>query len=172
MTDEKRTNNNRIKYRLDNLDYRIISLMVLGLDNKKISSILKIPFSTLQRRTKRILETNVVNIEYVPNFKILDIKTSLLYIYVRHSQIHHIAEKIADLDGILSCSIHIGNSDIVSEFIHSENSEDLVEIIGAIEQIDGVEKVLWSEQVLKLPKHPEHLMKSFKKFWDNNNTSK
>lgn len=168
MTDEKATRNNYIKHHIDNLDFRIISLMVLGQDNKKIASTLKMPLSTIQRRTKRILESEIVNIEYVPNFKILDIKTSLLYIYVRHSQIQYIAEKIAELNGILSCSIHVGNSDIVSEFIYSDNSVDLVKIIGAIKEIDGVEKVLWSEEVFKLPKHPEHLMKSFKKYWSNN----
>ena len=162
MTDENATNNNDIK--LDNLDFRIISLMALGQDNKQISSILKVPLSTIQRRTKRILESKIVNVEYVPNFKKLDIKTSLLHIYVRDSQVQNTAEKIAKMDGIYSCSVHIGNSDIVSEFIHSDSSEDVVKIIGAIKQIDNVEKVLWSEEVFKLPKHPEHLMKSFKKF--------
>ena len=162
MTDENATNNNDIK--LDNLDFRIISLMALGQDNKKISSILKVPLSTIQRRTKRILESKIVNVEYVPNFKKLDIKTSLLHIYVRDSQVQNTAEKIAKMDGIYSCSVHVGNSDIVTEFIHSDSSEDVVKIIGAIKQIDNVEKVLWSEEVFKLPKHPEHLMKSFKKF--------
>jgi DNA-binding Lrp family transcriptional regulator len=163
MTDEKTTNNISIK--LDNLDFRIVSLMVLGYDNKNISSTLKIPLSTLQRRVKRILEFKVVNIEYVPNFKILGIKTGLLHIYVRNSQIQYIAEKIAELDGILSCSIHVGSSDIVADFIYSDNIEELARIIGVIKQIDGVENVLWSEEVFKLSKHPEHMMKSFKRFW-------
>ena len=164
MTNGKTTTNkNRIK--LDNIDFRIVSLMVLGYDNKKISSTLKIPLSTIQRRVKRILEYKVVNIEYVPNFKILGIKTGLLHMYVRNSQIQNIAEKIAEFDGIFSCSIHVGNSDIVAEFIYSDNSEGLAKIIGAIKQIDGVEKALWSEEVFRLPRHPEHLMKVFKKFW-------
>lgn len=166
MTDEKTTNDNDIK--LDILDFRIISLMALGQDNKNISSTLRVPLSTIQRRTKRILESKIVNVEYVPNFKKLDIKTSLLHIYIRDSQIQHIAEKIAKMDGIYSCSVHVGNSDIVSEFIYFDSSEDVVKIIEAIKQIDGVEKVLWSEEVFKLPKHPEHLMKSFRKFWNNN----
>ena len=49
MTHENATNNNDIK--LDNLDFRIISLMALGQDNKQISSILKVPLSTIQRRS-------------------------------------------------------------------------------------------------------------------------
>jgi DNA-binding Lrp family transcriptional regulator len=161
-------NNKNIGYPLDKTDFRIISLLVLGQDNKEISSTLKIPLSTIQRRTRRILQSGMVKVEYQPNFKLLGIAKGLLHTYLRDGQLRQTAKKISEMDGILSVSIHVGNSDIVSEFVY-ENSEDLVDIMGAIKQIEGVERVLWSEEIFKLPSHKENIMKSFKKYWQNNN---
>ncbi|HJT83774.1 MAG TPA: Lrp/AsnC family transcriptional regulator [Nitrososphaeraceae archaeon] len=143
-------NNKNIGYPLDKTDFRIISLLVLGQDNKEISSTLKIPLSTIQRRTRRILQSGMVKVEYQPNFKLLGIAKGLLHTYLRDGQLRQTAKKISEMDGILSVSIHVGNSDIVSEFVY-ENSEDLVDIMGAIKQIEGIERVLWSEEIFKLP---------------------
>jgi DNA-binding Lrp family transcriptional regulator len=163
-------NKNNIEYHLDNTDFKIISLMVLGQDNKEVSSTLKIPLSTIQRRTRRILQSGMVKVEYQPNFKLLDIAKGLLHTYLRDGQLRQTAKKISEMEGILSVSIHVGNSDIVSEFVY-DNSEDLVDIMGAIKQIEGVERVLWSEEVFKLPSHKENIMKSFQKYWQNNNNN-
>jgi hypothetical protein len=71
------------------------------------------------------------------------------------------------MDGILSVTIHVGNSDIVSEFVY-DNSEELVDIVAAIKQIEGVERVVWSEEVFKLLTQKENIMKSFQKYWKEN----
>lgn len=151
---------------LDDTDFRIINLLVLEYDNKKIATTLKIPLSTIQRRTRRILNSSLVNIEYQPNFKVLGIKKGFLHTYLGTGKLKKIAQEISEMEGILSVSVHVGNSDIVSEFIY-ENSEDLVDVISAVKQIDGVERVLWSEEVFKLPIHKENVMKSFRKYWNN-----
>lgn len=169
FTDEdNNNNNNHIPSHMDNTDYRIITLLVLAYDNKKISSTLKIPLSTIQRRTRRILNSGIVNLDYAPNFKILGIKKGLLHTYLRDGQLKNTAEKISEMEGVLSATIHVGNSDIVSEFVY-DNSEDLVDIIAAIKQIQGVDRVQWSEEVFKLPIHKENVMKSFQKYWNNGN---
>ena len=155
---------------MDKTDFKIISLMVLGQDNKEISSTLKIPLNTIQRRTRRILQSGMVKVEYQPNFKLLGIAKGLLHTYLRDGQLRQTAKKISEMEGILSVSIHVGNSDIVSEFVY-DNSEDLVDIMGAIKQIEGVERVLWSEEVFKLSSHKENIMKSFQKYWQNNNNN-
>jgi DNA-binding Lrp family transcriptional regulator len=165
---EKLYNHHNIIQSFDNTDYRIISLLVLGQDNKKISSTLKIPLSTIQRRTRRILQSGIVKVDYTPNFKMLGIKKGMLHTYLRDGQLRQTAEKISEMEGILSVSLHVGNSDIVSEFVYEE-SEDLVDIIASIKQLGGVDRALWSEEIVKLPSHKENIMKSFRKYWDNNN---
>ena len=169
--EEITNNNNDIQSQMDKTDFRIISLLVLGYDNKKISSTLKIPLSTIQRRTRRILLSEIVKLEYIPDFKMLGIKKGLLHTYLRDGQLRKTAEKISEMEGILSVTIHVGNSDIVSEFVY-ENSEDLVDIIAQIKQIQGVQQVVWSEEVSKLPSHKENIMRSFKKYWENNTNYK
>ena len=152
----------------DKTDYRVISLLVLGYDNKKISSTLKVPLSTIQRRTRIILLSGIVTLEYTPNFQMLGIKKGLLHTYLRDGKLRKTAEKISEMEGILSVTLHVGNSDIVSEFVY-DNSEELVDILAAIKEIEGVDKVMWSEEIFKLPIHKENMMKSFKKYWTNNN---
>ena len=168
---EEINNDNDVFTQLDKIDFRIISLLVLDYDNKKISSTLKIPLSTIQRRTRRILQSGMVTLEYTPNFKMLGIKKGLLHTYLRDGQLRKTAEKISEMDGILSVTIHVGNSDIVSEFVY-DNSEDLVDIIAAIKQIEGVDKVMWSEELFKIRTHKENSIKSFQKYWKDNTNYK
>ena len=167
IENEEINNNNDVFTHLDKTDFRIVSLLVLGYDNKKISSTLKIPLSTIQRRTRRILLSGMVTLEYRPNFKLLGLKKGLLHTYLRDGQLKKTAEKISKMDGILSVTIHVGNSDVVSEFVY-DNSEELVDIIAAIKQIEGVGQVVWSEEVFKLPTQKENIMKSFQKYWKEN----
>ena len=66
--EEVTNDSNNIEHQLDKIDFKIILLLVLNYDNKKISSSLKIPLSTIQRRTRRILQSGMVKVEYTPNF--------------------------------------------------------------------------------------------------------
>jgi hypothetical protein len=168
IANEAINNNNSVTNSLDKTDFRIVSLLVLGYDNKKISSTLNIPLSTIQRRTRLILQSKLVTQEYQPNFKMLGIKKGLLHTYLRDGKLRKTAEKISEMEGILSVSIHVGNSDIVSEFVY-DNSEDLVDIIASIKDIEGVTHIVWSEEIYKLKTHKENILKSFNKYWQNNN---
>jgi hypothetical protein len=163
-------NNNYAFNHLDKTDFRIVSLLVIGYDNKQISSTLKIPLSTIQRRTRLILQSEIVTQEYQPNFKMLGIKKGLLHTYLRDGHIRKTAEKISRMEGILSVTIHVGNSDIVSEFVF-DNSEDLIDIIAAIKEIQGVEQVVWSEEIYKIKTAKENVIKSFNKYWKDNNNN-
>ena len=46
---------------LDKLDYQIINLMVLGVENKTIAEKLKAPLSTVQRRARILIRSEYVN---------------------------------------------------------------------------------------------------------------
>jgi hypothetical protein len=95
----------------------------------------------------------------------LGIKKGLLHTYLSDDQLGKTGEKISEMDGILSTTYHVGNSDKVSEFIY-ENSEDLIDTVADIKQMEGIERILWSEEIFKLSSHKENLMKSFNKYWD------
>jgi len=159
--------NQRLKT-LDIVDYKIIALLVTGDDNKEISSKLHIPLSTIQRRTREILMNGIVRIRFEPNFRRLGIKKGLLHVYLTNGDIKEIVTKVSKMDGILSSSVHVGNSDVVGEFVY-EDSEQLVDTISHLKHLDGVSRVLWSEEVYSVPVNADNVLSSFKKMWSNGN---
>ena len=152
---------------LDDLDFRIISLLITGHENKNISDVLKVPLSTIQRRVRNIMMSGIVTMKILPNFKRLGIKKGLIHIYLRNGDIKESTSRVAKMNGFLSASVHVGNSDIVGDFVY-EDSEQLVDAISDIKHMDGVDRVLWSEEIFKLPSHKENIIKSFQKYWQNN----
>jgi len=156
---------------LDNTDFKIIALLVTGHDNKQISDSLKIPLSTVQRRTRSIMLSGIVHVKIEPNFRRLGIKKGLLHVYLTNGDIKDTATKVSKMDGILSSSVHVGNSDVVGEFVY-EDSEQLVDTISNLKHLDGVSRVLWSEEVFSVPVNADNVLSSFRKMWNNGNGRK
>jgi signal transduction histidine kinase len=125
-------------------------MMVLGLDNKNIAEELRTPLSTIQRRTRILLRSGYVNQLFQPNYKKLGLKKGLLHVYLRTGHIKRVAEDLLSNEGVMSSEVHVGNSDVVEEFVY-EDSEQLVDLISKVKTIDGVDRVVWSEEVFLLP---------------------
>ena len=123
--------------------------MTLGMENKAISEELKTPLSTVQRRTRILLRSGYVNQLFQPNYKKLGFKKGLLHVYLRTGNFKKVAEDLLSNDGVMSSGVHVGNSDIVEEFVY-EDSEQLVDLISKVKTIDGVDRVVWSEEVFLL----------------------
>jgi hypothetical protein len=70
------------------------------------------------------------------------------------------AEKVSNMSGITTVSTHIGNSDIVADFVY-QNSEQIIDIASSIKRLQGVEKAVWSEEVYVLPINQENLAVPF-----------
>ena len=151
---------------LDKIDYKIISLLIPGFENKEISKELGIPLSTVQRRTRNIIRNGLVEVRIQPNFRKIGVKKGLLHVYIESGEIKESAQEISKLDGVLSSSVHVGNSDVVAEFVY-EDSEQLIDTIIKIKRLENVERVLWSEEVFTIPIDAENIVKSFRKMWNN-----
>ncbi len=151
---------------LDKIDYKIISLLIPGFENKEISRELGIPLSTVQRRTRNIIRNGLVEVRVQPNFRKIGVKKGLLHVYIKSGEIKESAEQISKLDGVLNSSVHVGNSDVVAEFVY-EDSEQLIDTIIKIKRLENVERVLWSEEVFTIPIDANNIVKSFRKMWNN-----
>ena len=151
---------------LDKTDYRIISLLIPGLENKAISKELGIPLSTIQRRTRNIIKNGLVDVKIQPNFRKIGVKKGLMHVYVSSGNIKETALEISKFDGVLSSTVHVGNSDVVAEFVY-EDSEQLIDTIVKIKRLESVERVLWSEEVFIIPVDADNIVRSFKKMWNN-----
>ena len=151
---------------LDKIDYKIISLLIPGFENKQISKELGIPLSTVQRRTRNIIRNGLVEVRIQPNFRRIGVKKGLLHVYIKTGEIKESAGEISKLDGVLSSSVHVGNSDVVAEFVY-EDSEQLIDSIIKIKRLENVERVLWSEEVFTIPIDSDNIVRSFRKMWNN-----
>jgi DNA-binding Lrp family transcriptional regulator len=156
---------------LDKSDYKIIALLATGYDNKQISGELNVPLSTIQRRTRNIINRGIVSNNFQPDFKKLGVHRGLLHIYLKDGDIKEMAKEISQMDGVLSASGHIGNSDIVSDFVYEDNDE-LVDTISALKHMDDVDHVLWSEEVFKVPLDSANILRTYKRMWNNGNNKK
>jgi len=73
------------------------------------------------------------------------------------------AQELAAIDRVVAVSIHIGNSDVVGDIIY-RNSTDILDLISRAKKIEGVERVVWSEEVYSVPitRSKEKILSYFK----------
>ena len=134
---------------LDGLDKDIIQLLIKGMDNRHIATKLRCPLSTVQRRARKLFEQQLIINTIDLNYEKLGYKRGLLHLYLHDGLANEIGKILAAKPGILSVSVHIGNSDLVAFFIY-KGSKQLLGIITQCKRIDGVEKVLWSEEIYSI----------------------
>ena len=60
-----------------------------------------------------------------------------------------IARKISTLEPVESVEIHIGNSDMIGNIIYKDSSH-LLQTLSEIKRLDGIEKIVWSEEVYRI----------------------
>jgi DNA-binding Lrp family transcriptional regulator len=155
---------------LDYTDFKIVALLCSGRDNRQISTQLKIPLSTIQRRTRNIISSGVVNVGIQPNFKRLGLKRGLLHVNLYDGDIRKSVAQLSKMDGMISSSVQIGNSDVVSDYAY-ENTDQLMDTISSIKHMEGVDKVTWSEEVYREAVGSENILSSFKNVWNNSNNN-
>jgi len=134
----------------NNIDKKIIELLIANHDNSYISQKLDIPLSTIQRRTRKLFEKEIISTKVELNYEKLGYKRGLLHIYLKRGQLDKIGKIVVEKRGMLSVSVHVGNSDLVALFVYRD-SKDLIETMTNIKEIEGVERVLWSEEVYFIP---------------------
>ncbi len=150
INNNKNNNYNNNLVNIDIIDKKIIELLLANHDNSFISQKLDIPLSTIQRRTRKLFEKEIISMKTELNYEKLGYKRGLLHVYLKKGQLDRIGKIVVEKRGILSVSVHVGNSDLVALFVYRD-SKDLIETMTNIKEIEGVERVLWSEEVYFIP---------------------
>lgn len=140
--------NAQIDKMLDAHDVKILELLLVGRNNKQISQEIKIPLSTVQRRSRNLIANNIIKSKVELNYEILGLKTGLLHIYLEDGDTHEILQKILNFDKIESVEIHIGDSDLLGNVVYRD-SKDLLDLISKTKKLKGVEKIVWSERIFQ-----------------------
>jgi len=140
--------NPNLSDRIDKVDLQILDLLVQNSNNKYISSRLKIPLSTIQRRVRNLIEKGfIVSKNYIDYTK-FGFKSGTIHVYLSNGDIDSIIDKISKLKGVTSLEVHIGNSDIIAGVVYKEGRE-LLNLVSIIKGMDGVERIVWSERILQ-----------------------
>ena len=133
----------------DEIDVKIMDLLILGKNNKEIATQMKIPLSTIQRRVRNLIYSRSIIVKSNINYEKFGFKTGLLNIYLVDGEINETAERISEIEGIESVEIHIGNS-IIANVLY-KNSKELLHMISLVKKTGKVEKIVWSEMIYKIP---------------------
>jgi DNA-binding Lrp family transcriptional regulator len=134
---------------LGSLDYRdkdILQLLLVGMSNRAIANRLHIPMSTVQRRTRRLFEKGIVKSRIELDYEKLGLRRGLLHVYLRDGDIHNLAKKVSMIKGVQTTSIHVGNSDVLGFFVFKDAGQ-LLDIMNQAKKTEGVDRVVWSEEV-------------------------
>lgn len=140
------------------LDKRLLELMLEGFSNSEIARKTARPLSTIQRRTTNLLRSGLIRQKYELDYSKMGYRTGYMHVYVDDGDVRQIAEKVHEVADVESVSIHVGNSDIVAKYV-CKASSDLMTLQSSLKHIGGVEKVVWSEEVLLLPSKSSYLHK-------------
>jgi hypothetical protein len=105
-----------------------------------------------------------------PNFKRLGLKRGALHVCLYDGDIRKRVTQLSKMDGMISSSVQIGNSDVVGDYAY-ENTDQLMDTISTIKHMEGVDRVTWSEEVFREPVGSENILSSFKNVWNISNSN-
>jgi Lrp/AsnC family transcriptional regulator for asnA, asnC and gidA len=146
---EINSNNPGTSVRIDDIDMKIIELLTFGQSSKQISDKLEVPLSTIHRRKRKLGERELIVTRTEPNYEKLGFKRGLIHLYINKGEIDNVGFKLSKMSGIISASVHVGNSDLVGFFIY-RNTRQLLKMTTDVKRIPGVDKVMWSEEVYSI----------------------
>ena len=89
-------------YMIDDVDRKLLELLVRGYENKKIAVEVKTPLSTIQRRIKKIFENQYVSRKNKLNYKKLGFRKGYLQISLRGDKSYEVSQKLAATNGIMA----------------------------------------------------------------------
>ncbi len=133
---------------IDKIDIQILDLLIDNNNNKSISTALKIPLSTIQRRVRNLIGKGFVVSKNYIDFTKFGFNSGSIHIYLNDGNMDDILEKVSKLKGVNSLEVHIGNSDIIAGVVYNHGRE-LLDIITNIKKMKGVERIVWSERILE-----------------------
>jgi DNA-binding Lrp family transcriptional regulator len=135
---------------IDELDQRLLELLLRGYKHKKIALEANAPLSTIQRRIRKIFDNQYIYQKNELNYRKLGLRKSFLQITLKGNYSNVVAQKISRMAGITSVSQVTGAFDILCVCLFRDVN-DLFKIIENIKTIERVDSLSWSEEVRGIP---------------------
>lgn len=139
--------------RLDAIDLKLMDLLMSGYTARQSAQKLGKPVSTIQRRARLLVQRGALKPTYELGYSKLGIKKGFLHVYMEDGNVSDTADNILKRDGMFGVGVHLGNSDIVGFFVFRD-SREVLDLIAWTKDLDGVERVVWSEEVYSMYSSP------------------
>ena len=134
---------------IDQIDTEIMGLLLTGKSNKEISTKINVPLSTIQRRVRNLITRDLIIFKSQINYQKFGYKVGMLHIYLRDGNFERLANRLKDLDGVVSIEVHIGNSDLIANVVY-KHSIELLELISKVKSFDIIDRIVWSEMIYRV----------------------
>jgi DNA-binding Lrp family transcriptional regulator len=134
---------------IDKIDGEIIGHLLTGKNNKEISTKTKIPLSTIQRRVRNLIASDLITFNSQINYQKFGFKIGMLHIYLRNGNFEAMANRLKDLGGVTSIEVHVGNSDLIANVVY-KHSIELLELVAKVKSFDMIDRIVWSEMIYKV----------------------
>lgn len=139
--------------RLDTIDLKLIDLLLSGYTARQSAQQMGKPVSTIQRRARLLIQRGALKPTFELGYSKLGIKKGFLHVYMKDGNISDTADKLLSRNGVFGVGVHLGNSDIIGFFVFKD-SREVLDLIAWSKHLDGVERVVWSEEVYSLSSSP------------------
>lgn len=140
----------RASYEIDDMDLKIISNLLAGYSNAEIARKVGKPLSTVQRRTRHLIDRGYVIPAMHLNFKKFGLRRGLLHFKCKSANLQEVVQKISRIKGVESISGYLGSLDVIANVVYADSSE-VLGIIGEAQKLDLVADVTWSEEIHSVP---------------------
>jgi DNA-binding Lrp family transcriptional regulator len=135
--------------KMDDTNIKIVNELLNNPDvrSKDISTKLRVPLSTIQRRRTK-LEKTVLKKNYELNLGLLGWRIADLYLSVEKGKSKEVGMKLLTRPQVMLVSVHMGDPsvDLVAEVFYKSSSE-LHDIMESVKAMNFVRSVEWSEIV-------------------------
>lgn len=137
----------------DKTDLELMDLLLSGHTSRESAKLLNKPVSTIQRRARLLVQKRFLKPTFELGYLKLGIKKGFLHVYLDDNNISDTVDKLLAREGIFSVGVHLGNSDIIGTFVF-RNGLQVLDLISWAKHQDGVEKVVWSEEIYSKSTNP------------------
>ncbi|OAN66757.1 Lrp/AsnC family transcriptional regulator [Sphingomonas sp. TDK1] len=133
---------------LDDLDMRIIERLSreARVSNRELAREMELTEGTIRLRLKRLLDNKVIRVTAVTNANRLT-NSFLAYLWIeadKASDIHALAQRLAELPDIAFVSTMLGRADVLAMTVVEDGAQLTDYLHGTIDSIPGVRRVRYS----------------------------
>jgi DNA-binding Lrp family transcriptional regulator len=149
LINQRSASGNSPNLNIDQIDSEIIGHLLTGKNNKEISTKTRIPLSTIQRRVRNLIANDLITYNSQINYQKFGYKIGMLHIYLRDGNFETVADRLKDLEGVISIEVHIGNSDLIANVVY-KHSIELLDLVAKVKSFDMIDRIVWSEMIYKI----------------------